>query len=70
MAARPAAHKEVDMDQEPAGKAFLPAAVRGETKGFSLWVFEFNYPNLCSKSCDVDDIGTATPGPGAERGGV
>jgi hypothetical protein len=50
----------------PGANAFLPAAVPGHPEAFSLWVFVFNYPNLCSGPCDVDDIGAATPA----RGGV
>ena len=50
----------------PPGNAFLPAAVRGHPEVFTLWVFVFNYPQLCSAPCDADDIGPATPA----RGGV
>jgi len=50
----------------PTGNAFLPAPVQGDPEAFSLWVFVFNYPNLCNGPCDVDDIGPATPA----RGGV
>jgi hypothetical protein len=50
----------------PPGNVFLPAAVQGHPEAYSLWVFVFNYPNLCSGPCDMDDIGAAT----AARGGV
>jgi hypothetical protein len=50
----------------PPGNAFLPAAVPGSPEAYSLWVFVFNYPALCSLPCDSDDIGAATPA----RGGV
>lgn len=51
----------------PPGNAFLPAAVPGHPEAYSLWVFVFNYPDLCSDGiCDSNDIGAATPA----RGGV
>jgi len=50
----------------PPGNAFLPAAVPGSPEAYTLWVFVFNYPALCTMPCDLDDIGAATPA----RGGV
>jgi hypothetical protein len=49
----------------PPGNAFLPAAVPGYPEAYSLWIFVFNYPALCSAPCNADDIGAATPARGA-----
>lgn len=43
----------------------FPAAVPGHPEAYSLWMFVFNYPTLCSAPCDSNDIGM-TPA----RGGV
>ena len=42
----------------------FPAAVPGHPEAFSLWMFVFNYPALCSAPCDGDDLGAATPARG------
>jgi hypothetical protein len=41
----------------------FPAAVPGHPEAYSLWVFVFNYPALCSQPCDSNDLG-ATPARG------
>ncbi|MGH3066830.1 MAG: hypothetical protein ACRDOF_11095 [Gaiellaceae bacterium] len=48
----------------PPGNAFLPAAIEGSPEAYTLWVFVFNRPDLCSVPCDGNDIGTATPAQG------
>jgi hypothetical protein len=35
----------------------FPAAVPGHPEAYSLWVFVFNYPALCSAPCDSNDLG-------------
>jgi hypothetical protein len=35
----------------------FPAAVPGHPEAYSLWVFVFNYPALCSQPCDSNDLG-------------
>jgi hypothetical protein len=42
----------------------FPAAVPGHPEAYSLWMFVFNYPALCSMPCDANDIGMATPARG------
>jgi hypothetical protein len=42
----------------------FPAAVPGHPEAYSLWVFVFNYPALCSQPCDSNDLGMATPARG------
>lgn len=42
----------------------FPAAVPGHPEAYSLWVFVFNYPALCSQPCDSNDLGVATPARG------
>jgi hypothetical protein len=41
----------------------FPAAVPGHPEAYSLWMFVFNYPALCSAPCDSNDVG-ATPAMG------
>lgn len=36
----------------------------GAPETFTLWMFVFNDPELCTDSCDIDDIGTDTPAQG------
>ncbi|MGH9314702.1 MAG: hypothetical protein ACRD1S_16080 [Vicinamibacterales bacterium] len=38
----------------------------GHPEVFTLWVFIFNFPDLCSDPCGADDLGVAT----AAKGGV
>jgi hypothetical protein len=42
----------------------FPAAVPGHPEAYSLWVFVFNYPALCSQPCDSNDLGVAAPARG------
>ena len=42
----------------------FPAAVPGHPEAYSLWMFVFNYPTLCSMPCDGNDVGVATPARG------
>lgn len=42
----------------PPGNAFQPEGAQpGHPEAFSLWVFVFNYPDLCSRPCDSNDLG-------------
>jgi hypothetical protein len=42
----------------------FPAAVPGSPEACSLWVFVFNYPQLCSQPCNGDDLGVTAPARG------
>jgi hypothetical protein len=43
----------------------FPAAVPGHPEAYSLWMFVFNYPALCSPPmCDSNDVGPTTPARG------
>jgi hypothetical protein len=42
----------------------FPAAVQGHPEAYSLWVFVFNYPDLCSQPCDSNDLGVTAPARG------
>lgn len=42
----------------------FPAAVPGHPEAYSLWMFVFNYPALCSAPCDSNDVGATTPARG------
>jgi hypothetical protein len=46
---------------KPPAPFTFPAAVPGHPEAYSLWVFVFNYPALCSVPCDSNDLGAATP---------
>jgi hypothetical protein len=35
---------------------------------FTLWVFVFNYPDLCSTPCNADDLGVTAPARGGAFG--
>lgn len=45
----------------------FPAAVPGKPEAYSLWMFVFNNPELCSQPCDGNDVGT---GAGTALGGA
>lgn len=48
----------------PPGNAFQPlGAIEGHPEAYSLWMFVFNFPELCSQPCDSNDLG-ATPAMG------
>jgi hypothetical protein len=49
---------------KPPAPFTFPAAVPGHPEAYSLWMFVFNYPALCSVPCDSNDIGPATPARG------
>lgn len=51
-------------DMVPPG-AEHPEVIPGYPEVFTLWAFVFNYPDLCTDSCDFDDIGDT-----AAQGGV
>ena len=42
----------------------FPAAVPGHPEAYSLWMFVFNYPALCSAPCDSNDLGVTAPARG------
>lgn len=47
----------------PAGRA------EGQPEVFTLWVFVFNHPELCSSPCDMDDLGDTPAKGGVYNGG-
>jgi hypothetical protein len=53
----------------PGPNAFFPAAVPGHPEAYSLWVFVFNYPALCSMPCDGNDLGMTPAQGGAFNAG-
>lgn len=49
----------------PTGNAWQPVApFPGHPEVYSLWVFVFNYPALCSTPCDSNDLGVDKPAKG------
>lgn len=57
----------VPTPQPGPGTYVYPAGtVPGHPEVFTLWVFVFNYPSLCSAPCDGNDLGLTA----AARGGV
>ncbi len=54
----------------PPGNAFQPEGAHpGHPEAFSLWVFVFNFPELCSGPCDSDDLGNTPARGGAFNAG-
>lgn len=54
----------------PPGNQFQPdGAHPGHPEAFSLWVFVFNFPELCSGPCNSDDLGNTPAKGGAFSGG-
>ena len=47
----------------PAGK------VPGHPEVFTLWIFVFNYPDLCTAPCDMNDLGVDKPAQGGAYNG-
>lgn len=55
----------------PPANAFQPVApFVGHPEAFSLWVFVFNYPQLCSAPCDSNDLGIDKPAMGGAFNGA
>jgi hypothetical protein len=55
----------------PPANAFQPVApFVGHPEAFSLWVFVFNYPALCSAPCDSNDLGVDKPAMGGAFNGA
>jgi hypothetical protein len=55
----------------PLGNQWQPVApFPGHPEAFSLWVFVFNYPDLCSDPCDGDDVGIDKPAMGGAFNGA
>ncbi|MCE0487250.1 hypothetical protein [Ornithinimicrobium sediminis] len=55
----------------PSESAFQPEGARpGHPEAFSLWVFVYNHPELCSDGvCDANDLGDTPAQGGAFNGG-
>ena len=62
----PGTYQYPTADQVPPGAPTHPEIIPGWPEVFTLWVFVFNHPELCSAPCDFDDIGDTT----AAQGGV
>jgi hypothetical protein len=53
----------------PGPNAFHPnGTTPGYPEVFTLWVFVFNYPDLCSAPCDGNDLGVSAPARGGAFG--
>lgn len=50
-------------DMVPPGAPIHPPIAPGDVEVFSLWLFVFNNPELCTDPCDMDDVGE-TPAQG------
>ena len=59
----PGTYQYPTADQVPPGAPDHPDIVPGWPEVFTLWVFVFNNPQLCTEPCDFDDIGD-TPAQG------
>lgn len=59
----PGTYRYPTADQVPPGAPTHPEIVAGWPEVFTLWVFVFNHPELCTAPCDFDDIGD-TPAQG------
>ncbi len=59
----PGTYQYPTADQVPPGAPTHPEIIAGWPEVFTLWVFVFNHPELCTVPCDFDDIGD-TPAQG------
>lgn len=48
----------------PGSYAYPMGYTPGHPEVFTLWVFIFNYPELCSAPCDMNDLGVDKPAKG------
>lgn len=52
------------------GTYLYPAGLsEGAPEVFTLWIFVFNHPELCSHPCDLNDLGTDKPARGGAYNG-
>jgi hypothetical protein len=59
----------VRMPTPEPGTYVYPAGIEaGHPEVFTLWVFIFNYPQLCTGTCDGDDIGAGAAAKGSVYG--
>lgn len=54
----------------PGGYNYPEGTVAGEPEVFTLWVFIFNNPELCSQPCDSNDLGVDKPARGGAYNGA
>jgi hypothetical protein len=59
----PGTYRYPTADQVPPGAPTHPEIIPGWPEVFTLWVFVFNHPELCTAPCNFDDIGD-TPAQG------
>lgn len=59
----PGSYRYPTADQVPPGAPTHPEIVPGWPEVFTLWVFIWNHPELCTDPCNFDDIGD-TPAQG------
>lgn len=63
-------HASVSMPTPEPGTYNYPAGrTPGHPEVFTLWIFVFNYPDLCSAPCSADDLGDTPAKGGAYNGG-
>jgi hypothetical protein len=61
---------KLSMPTPAPGTYSYPAGVSpGNPEVFTLWMFVFNYPDLCSGPCDADDLGVDKPARGGAYNG-
>jgi hypothetical protein len=54
---------------QPGTYSYPPGFSQGHPEIFTLWVFIFNRPDLCSVPCDLDDLGIDKPARGTVYNG-
>jgi hypothetical protein len=54
---------------QPGTYDYPPGFSEGAPEVFTLWIFVFNYPELCSHPCDLNDLGTDKPARGGAYNG-
>jgi hypothetical protein len=48
----------------PGSYSYPSGTTPGHPEVFTLWIFVFNYPDLCSDPCNMDDLGVDKPARG------
>jgi hypothetical protein len=53
----------------PGSYTYPDGITPGDPEVFTLWIFVFNYPDLCSDPCDLNDLGVDKPARGCAYNG-
>jgi hypothetical protein len=53
----------------PGSYSYPTGITPGDPEVFTLWIFVFNYPDLCSDPCDLNDLGVDKPARGGAYNG-